>query len=144
MNVGFDFDDTLDEHVPGYQGSRGFLVRAICSCLADREIFVISARKRTEENMTEIQAILKGILHRNLPSENIYLGYAGSEKAVLATKLNIRIFVDDDATVVASMIEKKIDAFLVGTFLSKEYRQEWRKVTPSNVLKLYPKERRNG
>ena len=144
MKVGFDFDDTVDEHVLQYQLARGFLVRAICSCLADREIFVISARKRTEENRNEIYAFVFGMLRRSIPLENIYLGYSGKDKAILAENLGIQIFVDDDATVVASMIDAGIDAFLVGTFLSKQYRQEWRNATPDDILVFYPEERRNG
>jgi hypothetical protein len=46
--------------------------------------------------------------------------------------------------VVTAMIERRIDAFLVGTFLNKGYRDIWREVTPLNVLKLYPEEKRNG
>lgn len=144
MKVGFDYDDTVDEHVLQYQVARGFLIRAVCSCIADREIFIISARTDTEQHYLEIQAGLKGILHRNLLSENIYLGHSGKDKAILAKSLGVNIFFDDDATVVASMIEQGIDAFLVGTFLSKQYRQEWLKVTPEETLALYPKERRNG
>lgn len=143
MKVGFDFDDTLDEHVPVYQLARGFLVRAICSCLADREIFVISARKRTEENKNEIMDFMRNIHVPFLP-ENLFLGFSGEKKAILANRLGIKVFFDDDATVVASMIDTGIDAFLVGTFLSKQYRQEWRKVTPDDILVLYPEERRNG
>ena len=143
MKVGFDFDDTLDEHVPVYQLARGFLVRAICSCLADREVFIISARKRTEENRNEIMDFMKNIHVTFLP-ENLFLGFSGEKKAILANRLGVKIFFDDDATVVASMIEQGIDAFLVGTFLNKGYRDTWREVTPSNILALYPKERRNG
>ena len=84
------------------------------------------------------------MLRRSIPRENIYLGYACKDKAILASSLGIKVFFDDDATVVASMIDTGIDAFLVGTFLNKGYRDTWRQVTPSDVLALYPKERRNG
>ena len=143
VKVGFDFDDTLDEHVPSFQLQRSFLIRAIAGMIAYRELFVISARKDNDKNRAEIM----GFLERRwivLPSENIYLGFSGRKKAELASELGIRIFFDDDATVVASMIDEGIDAFLVGTFLSKGYRDIWREVTPSDVLALYPEERRNG
>ena len=143
MKVGFDFDDTLDEHVPVYQLARGFLVRSICSCLADREVFIISARKDNNNNKAEIMDFMKNIHVPFLP-ENLFLGFSGEKKAILASSLGIKVFLDDDATVVASMIERRIDAFLVGTFLSKGYRDTWREVTPSDVLALYPEERRNG
>jgi len=143
MKVGFDFDDTVDEHVSSFQAQRGFLIRAIAGMIARRELFIISARKDTEKNRAEIMDFMKNI---NVPftPENLFLGFSGVKKAKLAETLGIRIFFDDDATVVASMIEQGIDAFLVGTFLSKQYRQEWRKVTPDDILVLYPKERRNG
>ena len=143
MKVGFDFDDTVDEHVSSFKLQRGWLIRAITGMIATRELFIISARRDNNNNKAEIMGYMEKIHVPFLP-ENIYLGYSGKEKALLAENLGIQIFFDDDAVVIASMIEKKIDAFLVGTFLSKEYRQEWRNATPDDILALYPKERRNG
>ena len=143
MKVGFDFDDTVDEHVLSFQLQRGFLIRAIAGMIAIRELFIISARKDTEENRAEIMDHMRNI-HVPFSLGNLFLGFSGEKKAELAVELGIRIFFDDDAVVIASMVEKRIDAFLVGTFLNKGYRDTWREVTPSNVLKLYPKERQNG
>ena len=143
MKIGFDFDDTIDEHVEAFQLQRSFLIRAIAGMIAHRELFIISARRDNNNNKAEIMGYMEKIHVPFLP-ENIYLGYSGKEKALLAENLGIQIFFDDDAVVIASMIEKKIDAFLVGTFLSKEYRQEWRNATPDDILMFYPEERRNG
>ena len=143
MKVGFDFDDTIDEHVVSFQLQRSFLIRAISRMIAIRELFIISARKDTEKNRAEIMDTMEK-LHVQFSPENLYLGFSGEKKAELAVELGIRIFFDDDATVVASMIERRIDAFLVGTFTNKGYRDIWREVTPSNILRLYPKERQNG
>ena len=143
MKIGFDFDDTCFEHVSSFAGTRVFLLRALAGMIAIRELFIISARKATNENYTEILGFMK----RNnivLLKENLFLGFSGEKKAKLAKTLDIQLFFDDDATVVASMIDEGIDAFLVGTFLSKGYRDTWREVTPSDVLALYPEERRNG
>ena len=143
MKVGFDFDDTVDEHVSSFQAQRSFLVRAIAGMIAHRELFIISARRDTKGNRAEILDRMRNMYVPFLP-ENLFLGFSGVKKAILAESLGIQIFFDDDATVVASMIDEGIDAFLVGTFLSKEYRDTWRQVTPSDVLALYPEERRNG
>ena len=143
MKIGFDFDDTCFEHVSSFAGTRLFLLRALAGMIAIRELFIISARKATNENYTEILGFMK----RNnivLLKQNLYLGFSGEKKAKLAKNLGIQIFFDDDATVVASMIDEGIDSFLVGTFLSKGYRDIWREVTPSNILALYPEDRRNG
>jgi len=143
MKVGFDFDDTVDEHVSSFQAQRRFLIRCLSGMIAIRELFIISARKDTEKNRAEILSFMKNI-HVMLIPENLFLGYSGEKKATLAKDLGIQIFFDDDISVVESMIEKRIDALLVGTFLNKGYRDRWREVTPSNILQLYPKERRNG
>ena len=143
MKVGFDFDDTIDEHVSSFQLQRSFLIRAIAGMIAHRELFIISARRDNNNNKAEIMGYMEKI-HVPFSPDNLFLGYSGEKKAKLSVELGIRIFFDDDATVVASMIERKIDAFLVGTFLSKGYRDTWREVTPPNILKLYPEERRNG
>ena len=143
MKVGFDFDDTIDEHVSSFQAQRSFLIRCFSGMLSTRELFIISARKATKKNFNEIWDHMKNINVPFLP-ENLFLGFSGVKKATLAKDLGIRIFFDDDATVVASMIESKIDAFLVGTFTNKGYRDIWREVTPSSILRLYPEERRNG
>jgi len=143
MKVGFDFDDTIDEHVEAFQLQRGFLVRCFSGMLATRELFVISAREETSKNFNEILDHMRA-LHVPFLPENLFLGFSGVEKAELAENLRIKVFFDDDPVVVASMIEQGIDAFLVGTFLSKQYRQEWQRVTPEEILALYPKERRNG
>jgi len=143
MKVGFDFDDTIDEHVSSFQLQRGFLVRCFSGMLATRELFIISARKETSKNFNEILSFMRNIHVPFLP-ENLFLGFYGVEKAELAENLGIQIFFDDDPVVVASMVEKRIDAFLVGTFLNKEYRQEWRNATPDDILMFYPEERRNG
>ena len=143
MKVGFDFDDTVDEHVLQYQGAREFLVRCFSGMLAVRELFIVSARRDTKGNRGEILDHMRNMYVPFSP-DNLFLGYSGEKKAKLAVELGIQIFFDDNATVVASMIEQGIDAFLVGTFLSKKYRQEWRKVTPDDILAFYPENRRNG
>lgn len=143
MRIGFDFDDTIDEHVPSFQLQRSFLIRCFSGMLSTRELFIISARNATEKNFNEILDHMRNIHVPFLP-ENLFLGFSGVKKAKLAKYLGIRIFFDDDIAVIDAMIEWKIDAFLVGTFLNKGYRNIWRNVTPSNVLKLYPKERQNG
>ena len=143
MNVGFDFDDTINEHVEAFQPQRAFLIRSIAGMIAYSELFIISARKKTSKNFNEILSFMRNI-HVPFSPDNLFLGFSGVEKAELAENLGIKVFFDDDATVVASMVEKRIDAFLVGTFLSKGYRDTWRQVTPSDVLALYPKERQNG
>lgn len=143
MRIGFDYDDTIDEHVSSFQLQRSFLIRALSGMIAIRELFIISARKNNNNNRAEILAYMEKI-HVPFSPDNLFLGYSGEKKAKLAEDLGIRIFFDDDAIVVASMIEKRIDAFLVGTFLNKGYRNAWREVTPSNILALYPEERRNG
>ena len=143
MRIGFDFDDTIDEHVPSFQLQRSFLIRALSGMIAIRELFIISARKNNNNNRAEILAYMEKI-HVPFSPDNLFLGFSGVKKATLAKTLDIQLFFDDDATVVASMIEQGIDAFLVGTFLSKQYRQEWRKVTPDDILAFYPENRRNG
>ena len=143
MKIGFDFDDTCFEHVSSFAGTRLFLLRALAGMIAYRELFIISARKDTEKNRAEIMDFMKNI-HVMLLKENLFLGFSGEKKAKLAKTLDIQLFFDDDATVVASMIDEGIDSFLVGTFLSKGYRDIWREVTPSNILALYPEDRRNG
>ena len=137
VKVGFDFDDTIDEHVSSFQLQRSFLIRALSGMIAIRELFIISARKDTEKNRNEILGFMRNI-HVPFSPDNLFLGVSGVKKAKLAKTLDIRLFFDDDATVVASMIDEGIDAFLVGTFLSKVYRDTWREVTPSDVLALYP------
>ena len=143
MKVGFDFDDTIDEHVEAFQLQRSFLIRALSGMIAIRELFIISARKDNNNNRAEIMDFMKNI-HVSFTPENLFLGFSGVKNAKLAKNLGIQIFFDDDATVVASMIEQGIDAFLVGTFLSKQYRQEWRNATPDDILMFYPENRRNG
>ena len=143
MKVGFDFDDTIDEHVEAFQPQRSFLIRAIAGMIAHRELFIISARRDTKGNRDEILDHMRNI-HVPFTSDNLFLGFSGVKKATLASSLGIKVFFDDDATVVASMIEQGIDAFLVGTFLNKEYRHEWRNATPDDILVFYPEERRNG
>ena len=143
VKVGFDFDDTIDEHVEAFQLQRSFLVRAIAGMIAHRELFIISARKDNNNNKAEIMDYMRNI-HVPFIPENIFLGYSGKDKANLASSLGVKIFFDDDATVVASMIDTGIDAFLVGTFLSKKYRQEWKNATPDDILVFYPENRRNG
>ena len=143
MRIGFDYDDTIDEHVSSFQLQRSFLIRALSGMIAIRELFIISARKNNNNNRAEILAYMEKI-HVPFSPDNLFLGFSGVKKATLAKTLDIQLFFDDDATVVASMIERRIDAFLVGTFLSKGYRDTWREVTPSDVLALYPEERRNG
>ena len=143
MRIGFDFDDTIDEHVPSFQLQRSFLIRALSGRIAIRELFIISARKNNNNNRAEILAYMEKI-HVPFSPDNLFLGFSGVKKATLAKTLDIQLFFDDDATVVASMIERRIDAFLVGTFLSKQYRQEWRNATPDDILAFYPENRRNG
>ena len=143
MRIGFDYDDTIDEHVSSFQLQRSFLIRALSGMIAIRELFIISARKNNNNNRAEILAYMEKI-HVPFSPDNLFLGFSGVKKATLAKTLDIQLFFDDDATVVASMIEQGIDAFLVGTFLNKGYRNAWREVTPSDVLALYPKERQNG
>ena len=143
MNIGFDYDDTIDEHVSSFQLQRSFLIRAIAGMIAHRELFIISARRDNNNNKAEIMGYMEKI-HVPFSPDNLFLGYSGEKKAKLAENLGIQIFFDDDPVVITAMIERKIDAFLVGTFLNKEYRNTWREVTPSDVLALYPEERRNG
>ena len=143
MRIGFDYDDTIDEHVSSFQLQRSFLIRALSGMIAIRELFIISARKNNNNNRAEILAYMEKI-HVPFSPDNLFLGFSGVKKATLAKTLDIQLFFDDDAVVVASMIEQGIDAFLVGTFLSKQYRQEWRKVTPDDILAFYPENRRNG
>ena len=143
MKVGFDFDDTVDEHVLQYQLARGFLVRCFSGMLAVRELFIVSARRDTKGNRDEILDHMRNMYVPFSP-DNLFLGYSGKDKAILASSLGIKVFFDDDIAVIEAMIDEGIDAFLVGTFLNKGYRDTWRQVTPSDVLALYPKERRNG
>lgn len=140
MRIGFDFDDTCFEHVSSFAGTRLFLLRALAGMIAIRELFIISARKATNENYTEILGFMKGN-NIVLLKENLYLGFSGKKKATLAKTLDIRLFFDDDATVVASMIDEGIDSFLVGTFLSPQYRLAWLKETPKDIIDLYPSEK---
>lgn len=140
MRIGFDFDDTVDEHVSSFIVTRLFLLRALAGMIAIRELFVISARKDTEKNRAEILGFMKGN-NIVLLKENLYLGFSGKKKATLAKTLDIRLFFDDDATVVASMIDEGIDSFLVGTFLSPQYRLAWLKETPKDIIDLYPSEK---
>ena len=143
VKVGFDFDDTIDEHVLQYQLARGFLVRCFSGMLAVRDLFIISARRDNNNNKAEIMGYMEKI-HVPFSPDNLFLGYSGKDKAILASSLGIKVFFDDDIAVIEAMIDEGIDAFLVGTFLNKGYRDTWRQVTPSDVLALYPKERRNG
>ena len=140
MKIGFDFDDTIDEHVSSFQLQRSFLIRALSGMIAIRELFIISARKDNNNNRAEIITFMEKI-HVPFSPENIFLGFSGVKKAKLAKTLDIRLFFDDDATVVASMIDEGIDAFLVGTFLSIQYRLAWLKETPKDIIDLYPSEK---
>ena len=143
MKVGFDYDDTIDEHVSSFQLQRRFLIRCFSGMLSTRELFIISAREATKKNFNEILGFMRNIRVPFLP-ENLFLGYSGEKKASLAETLGIQIFFDDDIAVIEAMIERRIDSFLVGTFLHKGYRDVWREVTPASILQLYPEERRNG
>ena len=140
MKIGFDFDDTCFEHVSSFVGTRLFLLRALAGMIAIRELFIISARKDNGKNRAEIMDFMKNI-HVSFTPENLFLGFSGEKKAKLAKTLDIRLFFDDDATVVASMIDEGIDAFLVGTFLSTQYRLAWLKETPKDIIDLYPSEK---
>jgi hypothetical protein len=91
MKVGFDFDDTINEHVPSFRVQRGFLIRAVTGMIAYKEFFIISARQETEKNRAEIMQRLYA-LHVKLLPENLFLGFSGVEKAKLAETLGIRIF----------------------------------------------------